>query len=59
MDIAKIKVDKIVSYKTGAGNNSGRGKVTNIRETPRGPWITVHDKQRGKDVTVRAAQISA
>ncbi len=58
MDIAKIKEGKHLNYRTTRGT-TGRMKVTSIAHGERGAWVTGHDKERKKDVTVRPAQLSA
>jgi len=40
--------------------NNGMGKVTKVYADSRGsPWVTLHDKDRGVDVTVRPSQLGA
>lgn len=58
MDISKVKEGKHFNYRTPRGT-TGRGKVTFIDHRPTGVWITLHDKERKKDIKVRAGNLSA
>lgn len=58
MDISKVKEGKHFNYRTSRGTD-GRGKVIKVEQTARGAWITLHDKDRKKDVTLRAGQLTA
>lgn len=58
MDLAKIKEGKHLNYRTPRGT-TGRGKVVKIDLRPAGAWITLHDKERKKDVKMRAGSLSA
>jgi hypothetical protein len=44
-----------VAYRSRSG--SGEGKVVSGHVGGTGPWVTLHDKARGRKVTVRPSQI--
>ena len=56
MELSKLKIGKRVNYK--ARTNSGAGKITDILNLANGAWVVISDKERGKEVKVRASQIS-
>jgi hypothetical protein len=57
MELAKIKEGKTLNYRTPRGT-TGRGKVTKVDHRAGGAWVTLHDKERKKDVTLRAGNLS-
>ena len=58
MDIAKIKLGKFVNYKTTRAT-TGRGKVTDIKTSNNGAWITIYDKSADKVLRLRPGNLSA
>jgi hypothetical protein len=55
MDLNKIKEGKRVAYTSRA--NEGKGTVLSIQHKGTGSWVTVFDKARNANVTVRPSQI--
>ena len=56
MDITKIKIGKRVTYRSRV--NAGTATVVAVNTKATGTWVTVHDKARKVDVTVRPSQLS-
>lgn len=59
MDVNKIKVGKIYPYtsRTTPASAGALGKVIAVETKATGAWVTLHDKERAKQLTVRPSQV--
>ena len=55
MATKKITVGKTYPYRSRI--HEGRGKVVSTDTKATGAWVTLYDKERGKNVTVRPSQV--
>ena len=57
----KIVVGKTYGYtsRTVPREAGARGKVLGVEDGSTGSWVKLHDKERGKTVTVRPSQVFA